>query len=112
MIYPGEVIFVSGDKAKATDAAATRYEATLDQGHAPASAPATAAKKEFTQAVKAEIDAGVVLPPKANREDHAKQVVAVGERIALRYEAQGEPELAQAARGVAQERAKQISDTD
>ncbi|MEH6413502.1 LysM peptidoglycan-binding domain-containing protein [Pseudomonas sp. CGJS7] len=112
LIYPGEVIFVSGDKAKATDAAAEKYDATLEQGHAPESAPATSAKAEFTNTVKAEIDAGIVLPPNSNREGHSKQALAVGEKIAQRYEAQGEPELAKAAREAAQARAKEISDTD
>lgn len=117
LIYPGETVFVPSDEAKASDAAAAKYAQALDDSEQPSanhgewetkSKAVTDTKAEFTQAVKAEIDASMTHAGNS-REDFGKEAAAIGEKIAQRYENAGRPDLAQAAREAGQQRETEIN---
>lgn len=117
LIYPGEVVFVPTPEAQATDAAAAKYETATQASQQPSanrgeweakSKDVTDTRNEFKQAVQDEINAGMSYSGNS-REDYGKEAVALGEQIAQRYEAQGKPELAAAAREAAQERSTAIN---
>lgn len=117
LIYPGEVVFAPTAEAKATDAAGAKYDAATQASEQPSanrgeweakSKDVTDTKNDFKAAVQAEIDAGMSYSGNS-REDYGNEAVALGEQIAQRYEAQGKPELAAAAREAAQERSTAIN---
>ncbi|MGH8079276.1 MAG: LysM peptidoglycan-binding domain-containing protein [Lysobacter sp.] len=117
LVYPGEVVFVGSDEGRATTVAGKNYQEALDLDKTPntsrqdaedKAAAVDSTKGEFITAVKTEINSSMTYSGN-NRETYGKEAVAIGEQIAKRYEAQGQPELAKVAREAAQQRSDAIN---